>query len=102
VRRLYVAANNVETILLIEVLKSKGIPAFALKDVLQGALGEIPFIETWPEVWLEQDSQYEIAKKVVDDWQSTKTLGSIVCDACEEHSPSEFELCWNCGAAFDN
>jgi hypothetical protein len=26
-------------------------------------------------------------------------LGTVVCRACGEESPANFDLCWNCGRA---
>ena len=37
------------------VLISEGIPAFIRNEHLGGILGEMPFQEVWPELWVEND-----------------------------------------------
>ena len=40
------------------VLISEGIPAFIRNEHLGGILGEMPFQEVWPELWVENDLDY--------------------------------------------
>ena len=37
------------------VLISEGIPAFLKNEHLGGIIGEMPFQEVWPELWVEND-----------------------------------------------
>jgi hypothetical protein len=50
-----------------------------------------------------------ISEEFVDDEVSAPTLeqpsGPSVkwrCSACKEENPERFEICWNCGTAWDN
>lgn len=64
-----------------------------------GGAGDIAPIETWPEVWLYNEAQYEEAKSYLE----TTVLKPVYsghdwfCKQCGETNSSSFELCWNCG-----
>ncbi len=42
----------------------EGIPSFIKKEHLAGLAGRIPQNECWYEIWIENDTQYDEAKKI--------------------------------------
>ena len=48
------------------VLISEGIPAFLKNEHLGGIIGEMPFQEVWPELWVENDLDYDRALQLID------------------------------------
>lgn len=96
-RRLYSAASLTDAYLLLHRLQHAGIAAHVLNAHAGGGLGDIPFTHVWPEVWIEQDGEFERAHVVISQYESANANGPIRwCDVCGEENPPTFEYCWNC------
>lgn len=96
--RLYQAANLVEAYLLVHMLEQRRIPARVLNENLQGAVGEIPFVQAWPEIWLEDERDRALGEAVVREFENRpRPSGERTCPHCAETNPSNFETCWQCG-----
>jgi hypothetical protein len=67
-------------------------------DELSTALGEIPFVECYPELWVVDDEVYPRARLLLDKWlgEQEEPRGSWQC-ACGELLEGQFETCWKCG-----
>jgi len=68
------------------------IPCVTHNEYLLGALGEIPFTECYPELWIPNDEDYPRAKEVLDGWLAPQleTTGSWLCARCEEEIENQF------------
>lgn len=101
-RKLYSAANLQEAYLLIHRLSHGGIEARVLNEHAVGAVGEIPFLHAFPEVWLVDGEDAARARAVVRDFEQVRSDGAPwLCPSCGEENPGGFELCWRCGAGID-
>ena len=49
-KKLYTAGDIIEAQLLNLLLKAQGISSLIKNEGLQSGVGELPFVETWPEV----------------------------------------------------
>ncbi len=100
--RIYSAANLPEAYLLLGLLAEAGIRARVLNEYAQGGMGEIPFPNACPEIWVEREGDRERALAIVRDYERrSNELQSVDCGACGEENPSSFETCWRCGAPLD-
>lgn len=100
--RLYQAGNLLEAYLLLHMLEQRRIPAKVMNENLQGAVGEIPFVQAWPEVWLEDERDLGLARSVVREFEARpRSTADRVCPRCGETNPATFETCWQCGGALD-
>jgi hypothetical protein len=98
-QRLYTAANLPEAYLLVQLLARAGIEARVFNEHAQGGLGEIPFLHTYPEVWLMEPAEEERARRLLAAYESADPgPGTRRCPGCGEENPQTFELCWHCGA----
>lgn len=68
-------------------------------EYLSSAMGEIPFLETSPELWILNDADYLRARAMLDTWRTTRTetRDSWACDDCGETIEGQFTSCWQCG-----
>lgn len=81
------------------LLAQAGIDARLFKENLGGATGEIPFIETWPEIWLTDPADEARALAILRAYETTPAnSGTVFCPRCKEPNPANFETCWHCGA----
>ncbi|MDJ0759539.1 MAG: DUF2007 domain-containing protein [Woeseiaceae bacterium] len=82
------------------VLDSEGIPSEVRNQHVMSILGEMPFADTWPELWVKNDMDYDRAKQLIDDSIADESPASgWRCKACGEDNERQFAVCWNCGAA---
>ncbi len=95
--RVYTAADLPEAHLVAQLLERAGIAARVFNEHAQGGLGEIPFTQAWPEVWLLEDDDVPRARRVLDDWQKAPRPAPRRCAGCGEDNPGGFETCWRCG-----
>jgi len=96
-QRLYSAASLSEAHLVRGLLMTAGIEARVLNEFAGGALGELPFAEVAPSVWIEEERDFARALKVVASYENTvPESGTIRCSACGEESPEDFAICWQC------
>lgn len=91
-----------ESILLIahlrNVLESAGIRCLLRNERLGSVLGEIPFLECWPELWVERDGDAARARQLIrEHLQPPAHRGpDWTCPACGERLEAQFAECWRC------
>jgi putative signal transducing protein len=80
------------------LLEDTGIPCMIRNENLSSAMGELPFQECFPELWIMKDQDYPRAAEMVQTWRSTRIEihDSWIC-RCGETIEGQFTSCWNCG-----
>jgi hypothetical protein len=83
------------------LLISEGIPAFIRNEHLAGILGEMPFQEVWPELWVENDLDLDRAVQLIDsnNLMQESPESAWRCRNCEAENEGQFAACWQCGTA---
>lgn len=97
-KRVYTAESVVQVTHIKNVLESAGLQAELRNHRLLGGVGEIPFLETWPELWvaaLDVDRARELIEEAVHGDASGHSPWS--CVGCGEHVEGQFAVCWQCG-----
>ena len=80
------------------VLATFGIACRTKNLDLSSAAGELPPIDCWPELWVEDDQvarAKSILKKTMAPLQSVKKPWT--CGGCGEKIEGQFSECWSCG-----
>ncbi|MDA3903269.1 MAG: DUF2007 domain-containing protein [Desulfuromusa sp.] len=82
-----------------EILANEGIQCALRNDQLSSAVGEIPFIECCPELWVIDDEAFPRAQMFLKAWleNDISMLDSWVCPVCGEFCEGQFGACWSCG-----
>jgi hypothetical protein len=83
------------------VLEQRGIGCHIGNYYGSGALGELPWFEVLPELWVLDDRDAVLAEKVI---RESSRLTRAACDpwrcsACGEQLEAQFTDCWHCGGA---
>lgn len=88
-----------EAALIKEILAGEGIACLLRNDELSSGLGEIPFIECYPELWVVDDETFPRAKMLLEAWlkHPPDSAADWTCPQCGEHCESQFGACWACG-----
>jgi hypothetical protein len=95
--RIYRAGTAAEAHLLVDELREEGIETHVTNEASQGMLGDIA--SSQPEVWLLAEEQEPRARQVVRAFEAARQDDSdatVLCPACAEENPGNFELCWKC------
>ncbi len=85
--------------LLKEILAVEGIACLIRNEQLSAAIGELPFTECFPELWVIDDEVFPRAKLLLAAWLKIpeRPLQGWVCPNCGEELEGNFGACWSCG-----
>jgi len=98
-KRVHIAPTLLDAQLVVDALSSLGITTYIFNANAAGALGEVPFMQAQPEVWVEDDTQECRAREVLADFLSVRPGADKTCPQCGERNPGNFMSCWQCGSA---
>jgi hypothetical protein len=79
-----------------DLLEREGIACLLRNEELFAAMGEIPFLEIRPELWVVDDEVYPRAKLLLEGLLREEKLETWACD-CGEVLEGQFGACWKCG-----
>ncbi|MGE5115881.1 MAG: putative signal transducing protein [Betaproteobacteria bacterium] len=97
-RRLVTAPNLAIAVLWADLLRQGGVATSVQRAYASSIAGEIPPDQALPEVWIDDESQYDMALALLHELRHPP-VRHWVCRACHERIDGPFEQCWNCGAA---
>lgn len=82
-----------------DMLAEEGVACLVKNDRLSAGIGEIPFIECFPELWVIDDEVYPRARLLLDAWLAQAEDSEAepwTCSNCGEPSAPQCSVCWNC------
>ncbi len=95
---IYTTATLPEAQMLVERMQQAGITALVLNSYAQGATGEIPVDQAYPQIWLENVEDQSRAMEIIQEYESIPlNLDWVFCRHCSERNPGNFDVCWKCG-----
>jgi len=95
-KRVYRAASLLQVAHARNMLITAGIPCELRNQYLAGAMGDLPLLETWPELLVE-DGDEQFALSVLRRSNSAQGGADWICTECQERLESQFTCCWRCG-----
>ena len=97
-RKVFSSNELSETVLVRDALLHRGVAA-TIQNEYSGRTA-IPEFRPAAEVWVNDDGDYDIARRIVTDTIATIDSKSHaapwVCRSCGEENPQSFDICWNC------
>jgi Putative prokaryotic signal transducing protein len=97
VKRVFRAASLLQVAHARNILITAGIEAELRNQYLAGALGDLPMLETWPQLWVEDDLE-PAALRALERASAAPTGAPWECVQCGEQLEPQFTTCWRCGA----
>lgn len=79
-------------------LRAAGIPCDVRNTTLSGAIGDIPWLECAPQVWIHDPLDEARALAVLEELTLPNDAPAWQCAQCREMIEPQFAACWNCGA----
>jgi len=98
-KRVHIAPTLLDAQLAADTLSSLGIPTHIFNAHAAGALGEVPFMQAQPEIWVDDDAQELRAREALTDFLNATPGEEKTCPHCGERNPGNFLSCWQCGGA---
>ena len=95
-RRLTSAPNLALATLWADLLCHAGVPTTVQRAYASSIAGEIPPDQTLPELWVEDENQWQQARTLLHELRHPRHR-HWVCPSCLEVIDGPFEQCWNCG-----
>jgi hypothetical protein len=82
------------------LLEQAGIDCLVRNEQLSGGLGEIPFLECLPELWVLDDARLPEAQLLLaQESAEAAVTAPWRCPRCAEQNEGQFAICWYCGTA---
>ena len=83
-------------------LEAEGIETFLKNQFGFGGTGELPFVETVPQLFVLHKNDIEKAKKLIEEANETLTVSETwTCPKCGTEIEGRFTDCWNCAESND-
>ena len=79
-------------------LGAAGIRCEVRNTTLAGAIGDIPWLECAPQVWIHDALDETRAQQLLRDLALPNNAPAWQCTGCSESIEPQFAACWNCGA----
>ena len=84
------------------ILESEGIACQIRNEHLGAIMGEMPFVEVWPELWVVNDLDFDRARELIASAADESPAAPWFCAHCREENEGQFAVCWNCGRPVDS
>ena len=79
------------------LLESEGIPTFIRNQFASSVMGEVPFVEVCPQLYVLNEADVCRARQLVLLQQSGPVPGGHwICPVCGTEIEGQFDTCWNC------
>jgi hypothetical protein len=81
------------------VLEQRGIACEVRRGGLWSIVGELPWLEALPELWVHDERDEQIALRVIRDLRTGVAARGDPweCEQCGEALEPQFTACWRCG-----
>jgi hypothetical protein len=97
-KRVFRAASLIQVAHARNVLLTAGIQSELRNQYLAGALGDLPMLETWPQLFVE-DADEKPALRALARAAAAPTGIAWTCEICGESLEAQFTSCWRCGSS---
>lgn len=100
-KRVFTHENRMILFNLRNILQGAGIETHVVNEFAAGGSGDLATFDTWPELWIEDESRLAEAQALVAELDSVDSDRTWYCRGCQEENYAAFQLCWKCGRAMD-
>ena len=85
------------------LLESHGIRTFLKNQFGFGGTGELPFVETVPQLYVLEEKDLARAKELLEMERANDAPGQAwVCEKCGAEVDGNFSECWKCSGDADD
>ena len=95
-RLVYTHENHALAATVSNYLLHNNIEVITKNQYASGGSGQLAPIETWPEIWIVDDSDYHDAIVLIKDLNKEIDGPQWRCQNCDEMNDATFDYCWGC------
>lgn len=95
---LYTNENRILVSNIKNVIEHAGIDVTLKNEFAGGGVGELSTIDSWLELWVVNDEDFQKATEIVDLTLNAEQGYEWFCHKCAEKNDASFDFCWNCHA----
>jgi hypothetical protein len=99
-KKIFTHENRLIVFNLKNLLQEQGIECIVKNEFSGGGVGDLAPFETWPELWLMDESDTNAAKQVISQLQQDDDE-EVKCPHCGEENGRHFRICWQCGESLE-
>jgi hypothetical protein len=81
------------------ILEANDIDCHLRNMNLTGGIGELPINECWPEVWINDETDFAYATRLIENVLANAEKSEDWQCSCGELIEGQFEVCWSCGTS---
>jgi len=78
------------------IVQNSGIEVTLKNEYIAGGAGDLSPFDTWLELWITEDKDYEKAINIIASIENTDNTHDWFCSQCHERNSASFEICWQC------
>jgi hypothetical protein len=93
---IYTHENRIMALNIRNVLINHGFDVALNNEFASSASGGLAPFDTWPEVWLLKDDDFDNAKKIIQSISYNSIQAAWECKKCQEENDESFDYCWKC------
>ena len=93
---IYTHENRIMALNIRNVLINHGFDVALNNEFASSASGGLAPFDTWPEVWLLTDDDFDNAKKIIESISYNSIQAAWECKKCQEENDESFDYCWKC------
>ena len=97
-KKVFTAHDTIIAGFLKSILEERGVSCILRNDYLGGGAGELPLNECWPEIWVVDPREEQLARKIIAEHRTPLEGEVWQCANCNELLEAQFTSCWQCGA----
>ncbi|MFT6389250.1 MAG: hypothetical protein ACJAUP_002640 [Cellvibrionaceae bacterium] len=94
-QKIYTAQTLLAVTHVKNLLEFGNINAELRNEYAAGGIGDLSFVDAWPELWVNYEDVL-LAKEIVSDFQGSANPQEWQC-SCGESNGAAFGSCWSCG-----
>jgi hypothetical protein len=83
------------------LLENEGIACRIRNEYLAGAAGELPPVDCWPELCVDDPDEQRARRIIAGVRNASAPAPAWTCAGCGECIEGQFTDCWNCGRMRD-
>lgn len=80
------------------LLNAEGIETFIRNEFASSVMGEVPFVEVCPQLFILNAAEEERARELLQPFENQPTAPDWHCQQCGMEVDGPLGMCWSCGS----
>lgn len=100
-KKFYTHENRLIVYNIKNVLQQQDIATVVVNEYAAGGAGDLATFDTWPELWLQDEADFERADSILQSLFKGEENDFWYCKGCQERNHANFQICWSCARSYE-